>query len=126
MENNFENRVIYHQAKAELMSKIKNMGLNAVCWFALFRLLTLWTEGGTNLELIGDSITAATALYLPYRLGFVLTGTSVGGASLAVVILLWMSTWIGHHELLGWIMIIGGYLIDFAPCIYKLIANREH
>ena len=123
--NNFENRIIYHRAKADLFARLKIMGTIAVFWFLLFRILTLWTDGVSNLDLIGDSITAATALYLPYRAAHQVTGTPTGGAVGAVIILLWMSTWIGDHELLGWIVIVGGYAIDFGPCICRLIANRK-
>ena len=124
--NNFENRIIYHRAKADLFARLKIMGTIAVFWFLLFRILTLWTDGVSNLDLIGDSITAATALYLPYRAAYRVTGTPTGGAVGAVIILLWMSTWIGDHELLGWIVIISGYMIDFGPCIYKLWVSKKH
>ena len=125
MENNFERELIYQQAKADLLERIKTMGTIALFWFLLFRVLTLWTDGVSNLDLIGDSITAAAALYLPYRAAYQVTGTPTGGTVGAVVILLWMSTWIGDHELLGWIVIVGGYAIDFGPCICRLIANRK-
>lgn len=125
MENNFERELNYQQAKAELVARLKTMGTIAVFWFVLFRLLTLWTDGVGNLDLIRDAITAAAALYLPYRAAYRVTGTPTGGAVAAVVILLWMSTWIGDHELLGWIVIVGGYAIDFGPCICRLIANRK-
>ena len=125
MENNFERELNYQQAKAELVARLKTMGTIAVFWFVLFRLLTLWTDGVGNLDLIRDAITAAAALYLPYRAAYRVTGTPTGGAVGAVVILLWMSTWIGDHELLGWIVIVGGYAIDFGPCICRLIANRK-
>ena len=122
--NNFENRIIYHRAKAaDLFARLKIMGTIAVFWFLLFRILTLWTDGVSNLDLIGDSITAATALYLPYRAAYQVTGTPTGGAVGAVAILLWMSTWIGDHELLGWIVISGGYLFDFGPCVYRLLVS---
>ena len=125
MENNFERELNYQQAKAELVARLKTMGTRAVFWFVLFRLLTLWTDGVGTLDLIRDAITAATSLYLPYRVGYRVTGTPTGGAVGVVVILLWMSTWIGDHELLGWIVIVGGYAIDFGPCICRLIANRK-
>ena len=121
MEHNFERELNYQQAKANLLERIKTMGMIALFWFLLFRFLTLWTDGVSNLDLISDSITAATALYLPYRAAYQVTGTPTGGAVGAVVILLWMSTWIGDHELLGWIVIVGAYVIDFGPCIYKLM-----
>jgi hypothetical protein len=126
MENNFERELNYQQAKAELVARLKTMGTIAVFWFVLFRLLTLWTDGVGNLDLIRDAITAAAALYLPYRAAYRVTGTPTGGAVGAVVILLWMSTWIGYHELLGWIVIISGYMIDFGPCIYKLWVSKKH
>ena len=44
---------------------------------------------------------------------------------LAVLILLWVSTWFCDHELLGWVLIIGGYVIDFGPCIYRLLVSRR-
>ena len=125
MENNFEQELIHQQAKADLLARLKTMGAIALFWFLLFRVLTLWTDGVSNLDLIGDSITAAAALYLPYRAAYRVTGTPTGGAVGAVIILLWMSTWIGNHELLGWIVIVGGYAIDFGPCICRLIANRK-
>ena len=125
MENNFERELYYQQAKGELLARLKIMGTIAMCWFILFRVLTLWTEGVSNLDLVWDSITAAMALYLPYRVGFCVTGTPTGGAVGAVIILMWMSTWIGDHELLGWIVIVGGYAIDFGSCICRLIANRK-
>jgi hypothetical protein len=125
MENNFERELIYQQAKADLFERIKTMGTIALFWFLLFRFLTLWTEGITNLDLIRDSVTAAMALYLPYRVVYQVIGTPTCGAVGAVIILLWMSTWIGDHELLGWIVIVGGYAIDFGPCICRLIANRK-
>ena len=124
MENNFEQELIHQQAKAELVARLKTMGTIAVFWFVLFRLLTLWTDGVGNLDLIRDAITAAAALYLPYRAAYRVTGTPTGGAVGAVVILLWMSTWIGDHELLGWIVIIGGYLLDLGPCCYRLFVSR--
>ena len=123
--NNFENRVIYHRAKADLFARLKIMVKIAVCWFVLFRILTIWTDGVTNLDLIGDSITVALALYLPYRIGASITGTPVGGSAIAVVILFWMSTWVGDHELIAWIVIIGGYVVDFGPCFYKLLTARR-
>ena len=123
--NNFENRVIYHKAKAELMSRLKIMGTIAIFWFLLFRVLTLWTDGVTNLDLVKDSVTAAMALYLPYRLAFQVTGTPTGGAVGAVLILLWVSTWIGDHELLGRLLIVCGYVIDFGPCIYRMLVSRS-
>ena len=123
--NNFENRVIYHRAKAELMSRLKIMGTIAAFWFLLFRVLTLWTDGVTNLDLIRDSVTAATALYLPFRVGYRLSGTPTGGAVGAVLILLWVSTWIGDHELLVRLLIVGGYVIDFGPCIYRILVSRS-
>ena len=123
MENNFEQELIHQQAKAELVARLKTMGTIAVFWFVLFRLLTLWTDGVGNLDLIRDAITAAAALYLPYRAAYRVTGTPTGGTVGAVVILLWMSTWVGDHELLGWIVIISGYLIDFGPCVYRLVAT---
>lgn len=123
MENNFEREIIYQQAKADFFSKLKIIGLIALFWFLLFRFLTWWTDGVTNLDLIKDSLTAATALYLPYRVGFCVTGTPTGGAVGAVIILFWMSTWVGDHEVLGWIVIIGGYLIDFGPCVYRLLVS---
>lgn len=126
MENNFERELNYQQAKADLLVRLKTMGTIALFWFLLFRVLTLWTDGVSNLDLIGDSITAATALYLPYRAAYQVTGTPTGGTVGAVVILLWMSTWIGDHELLGWIVIISGYMIDFGPCIYKLWVSKKH
>jgi hypothetical protein len=126
MENNFERELIYQQAKADLLERIKTMGTIALFWFLLFRFLTLWTEGITNLDLIRDSVTAAMALYLPYRAAYQVTGTPTGGTVGAVVILLWMSTWIGDYELLGWIVIISGYMIDFGPCIYKLWVSKKH
>ena len=124
-KNNNENWVVYHQAKGELLDRLKTLGLIAVFWFLLFRLLTLWTEGISNLDLLWDSVTAATALYLPYRVGFCVTGTPIGGAVGAVLILLWMSTWVGDHELLARVVIMGGYLIDFGPCVCKLIMSRK-
>lgn len=126
MENNFERELNYQQAKAKLVARLKTMGTIAVFWFVLFRLLTLWTDGVGNLDLIRDAITAAAALYLPYRAAYRVTGTPTGGTVGAVVILLWMSTWIGDHELLGWIVIISGYMIDFGPCIYKLWVSKKH
>ena len=120
MENNN-----YHKAKEELMSRLKILGAIALFWFLLFRILTLWTDGVTNLDLIRDSVTAATALYLPFRVGYRVTGTPTGGAVGAVLILLWMSTWIGDHEILGWLLIIGGYTVDFGPCIYGLLVSRS-
>ena len=126
MENNFERELNYQQAKAKLVARLKTMGTIAAFWFAFFRVLTLWTDGVSNLDLIGDSITAATSLYLPYWVGYRVTGTPTGGAVGAVIILLWMSTWIGDHELLGWIVIISGYMIDFGPCIYKLWVSKKH
>lgn len=123
--NNFENRVNYHKAKAELVSRLKIMGTIALFWFLLFRVLTLWTDGVTNLDLIKDSVTAATALYLPFRVGYRLSGTPTGGAVGAVLILLWVSTWVGDHELLGWLLIAGGYTIDFGPCIYRMLVFRS-
>ena len=123
--NNSENRDVYHQAKGELLDRLKTLGLIAVFWFLLFRLLTLWTEGVSKWDLLWDSITAATALYLPYRVEFCVTGTPTGGAVGAVLILLWMSTWVGDHELLARVVIMGGYLIDFGPCIYKLMTARK-
>jgi hypothetical protein len=123
MENNFERELIYQQARVELVARLKTMGTIAVFWFVLFRLLTLWTDGVGNLDLIRDAITAAAALYLPYRAAYRVTGTPTGGTVGAVVILMWMSTWIGDHELLGWIVIISGYLIDFGPCVYRLVAT---
>ena len=126
MENNFERELNYQQSKAELVARLKTMRTIAVVWFVLFRLLTLWTDGVGNLDLIRDAITAATSLYLPYRVGYRVTGMPTGGAVGAVVILLWMSTWIGDHELLGWIVIISGYMIDFGPCIYKLWVSKKH
>ena len=124
MENNFERELNYQQAKADLLVRLKTMGTIALFWFLLFRVLTLWTDGVSNLDLIGDSITAATALYLPYRAAYQVTGTPTGGTVGAVVILLWMSTWIGDHELVGWIVIIGGYLLDFGPCCYRVFVLR--
>ena len=124
MENNFERELNYQQAKAELVARLKTMGTIAVFWFVLFRLLTLWTDGVGNLDLIRDAITAAAALYLPYRAAYRVPGTPTGGTVGAVVILLWMSTWIGDHELLGWIVIIGGYLLDLGPCCYRLFVSR--
>lgn len=126
MENNFERELNYQQAKTDLLERIKTMGTIALFWFLLFRVLTLWTDGVSNLDLIGDSITAAAALYLPYRVAYQVIGTPTGGAVGAVIILLWMSTWIGDHELLGWIVIISGYMIDFGPCIYKLWVSKKH
>lgn len=123
--NNFENRVIYHKAKAELMSRLKIMGTIAIFWFLLFRILTLWTDGVTNQDLIKDSVTAATALYLPFRVGYHVTGTPTGGAVSALLILLWVSTWIGDHEILGWLLIVGGYAVDFGPCIYRMLVSRS-
>ena len=123
--NNFENRVNYHKAKAELMSRLKIMGTIAIFWFLLFRVLTLWTDGVTNLDLIKDSVTAATALYLPFRVGYHVTGTPTGGAVSALLILLWVSTWIGDHEILGWLLIVGGYAVDFGPCIYRMLVSRS-
>ncbi len=123
MENNFERELIYQQAKADLLERIKTMGTIALFWFLLFRFLTLWTAGITNLDLIRDSVTAAMALYLPYRVAYQVIGTPTGGAVGAVIILLWMSTWIGDHELLGWIVISGGYLFDFGPCVYRLLVS---
>ena len=120
MENNN-----YHKAKEELMGRLKILGAIALFWFLLFRVLTLWTDGVTNLDLIRDSVTAATALYLPFRVGYRVTGTPTGGAVGAVLILLWMSTWIGDHEILGWLLIIGGYAVDFGPCIYGLLVSRS-
>ena len=124
MENNFERELNYQQAKTDLLVRLKTMGTIALFWFLLFRVLTLWTDGVSNLDLIGDSITAATALYLPYRAAYQVTGTPTGGTVGAVVILLWMSTWIGDYELLGWIVIIGGYLLDLGPCCYRLFVSR--
>ena len=120
MENNN-----YHKAKEELMSRLKILGAIALFWFLLFRILTLWTDGVTNLDLVKDSITAATVLYLPFRVGYRVTGTPTGGAVGALLILLWMSTWIGDHEILGWLLIVGGYVIDFGPCIYGLLVSRS-
>ena len=120
MENNN-----YHKAKEELMGRLKILGAIALFWFLLFRILTLWTDGVTNLDLIKDSVTAAMALYLPYRLAYQVTGTHTGGAVGAVLILLWMSTWIGDHEILGWLLIIGGYAVDFGPCINGLLVSRS-
>ena len=124
MENNFERELNYQQAKAKLVARLKTMGTIAVFWFVLFRLLNLWTDGVGNLDLIRDASTAAAALYLPYRAAYRVTGTPTGGTVGAVVILLWMSTWIGDHELLGWIVIIGGYLLDLGPCCYRLFVSR--
>ena len=120
MENNN-----YHKAKEELMGRLKILGGIALFWFLLFRILTLWTDGVTNLDLIRDSVTAAPALYLPFRVGDRVTGTPTGGAVGALLILLWVSTWIGDHEILGWLLIIGGYVIDFGPCIYSLLGARS-
>ena len=120
MENNN-----YNKAKEALINRLKILGGIALIWFLLFRVLTLWTDGVTNLDLIRDSVTAATALYLPFRVGYRVTGTPTGGAVGAVLILLWMSTWIGDHEILGWIVIVGGYVIDFGPCIYRLLVSRS-
>lgn len=107
------------------MSRLKIMGTIALFWFLLFRILTLWTDGVTNLDLIKDSVTAATALYLPYRVGYYVTGTPTGGAAGAVLILLWMSTWIGDHNVLGWLLIVGGYVIDFGPSICRMLVSRS-
>ena len=120
MENNN-----YHKAKGELMGRLKILGGIALIWFLLFRVLTLWTDGVTNLDLIRDSVTAATALYLPFRVGYHVTGTPAGGAVGALLILLWVSTWIGDLEILGWLLIVGGYTVDFGPCIYGLLVSRS-
>ena len=120
MENNN-----YHKAKEEMMGRLNILGASALFWLLLFRSLTLWTDGVTNLDLIKDSVTAAMALYLPYRLAYQVTGTPTGGAVGAVLILLWMSTWIGDHEILGWLLIIGGYAVDFGPCINGLLVSRS-
>lgn len=120
MENNN-----YHKAKEALMNRLKILGAIALFWFLLFRLLTLWTDGVTNLDLIRDSVTAATALYLPFRVGYHVTGTPTGGAVGALLILLWVSTWIGDHEILGLLLIVGGYAVDFGPCIHGLLVSRS-
>lgn len=120
MENNN-----YHKAKEVLMNRLKILGAIALFWFLMFRILTLWTDGVTNLDLIQDSVTAATALYLPFRVGYHVTGTPTGGAVGALLILLWVSTWIGDHEILGWLLIVGGYAVDFGPCIHGLLVSRS-
>lgn len=125
MENTtFEQRLIYHQAKAELISRIRTIGLIALFWFTLLKICLLGSDGVTNWELLQDSITAAMGFYLPYRVGFALTGTPAGGTVGALVILIWMSTWVGDHEFLAWVGLIVGYLLDFGPCIYRLITSR--
>lgn len=126
MENiSFEQQLIYQQAKSELLDRLRTMGIIALFWFVLLRICLLGSDDVTNWELLHDAATAAAAFYLPYRIGFALTGTPVGGTVGALVILIWMSTWVADHELLAWVLIIGGYLLDFGPCIYKLIALRR-
>lgn len=125
MENtNFEQRLIYQQAKSELLGRLRTMGIIALFWFLLLRICLLGTEDVTNWDLIQDSITAATAMYLPYRVAYMLTGTPAGGTVGAIAIMIWMSTWVSKHELLAWVLIIGGYLIDFGPWIIKLVTSK--
>lgn len=126
MENtHFAQRLAFHRAKSELTGKLQTMGLIALCWFILLRICLLGSDDVTNLELLRDAVTASTAMYLPYRVGFALTGTPAGGAIGAIVILLWMSTWVADHELLAWVVIVGGYLADFGPCIYRMLTSRS-
>lgn len=118
--NNFANRVAYNDPKAELKKKGRTLAGIWLFWFVLLNLFNL--GGETSIwRLAKDALTASQAFYLPYRIGSSLTGTPTGGAAISLVILIWMSTWIGDHELLGWIVIVGGYVIDFGPCIYKLM-----
>lgn len=125
MENtDFEQRLIYHQAKAELIGRLRTMGLIALCWFGLLKICLLGSDGVTNWELMEDSITAAMAFYLPYRIGFTLTGTPIGGTVGAFIILIWMSTWVPDHEFLAWVVIVIGYLMDLGPWIYQLLVSR--
>lgn len=126
MDNtNFEQQLIFQKAKSELLARLRTMGIIALCWFILLRLFLLGSEDVSNWELLHDAMTAATAMYLPYRVGFALTGTPVGGTVGAIAIMIWMSTWVADHELLAWVVIIGGYLVDFGPWVYRLIISKS-
>lgn len=125
MENTgFTQRLTYHQARSELISKLQTMAIIAAIWFVILRMLLLGSEDVSNWRLLCDAGTFALAFYLPYRVGFALTGTPAGGTVGALVIMIWMSTWVGAHESLAWVVIITGYLLDFGPCIYRLITSR--
>ena len=125
MENiNYEKRIAYNEAKGELKKKGQTL---AGIWLFWFVLLFLFNLGGNSSAwcLAKDALTASQAFYLPYRIGRSLIGTPMGGAVISLVILIWMSTWIGDHELLAWIVIIGGYVIDMGPCICKLMSAHK-
>lgn len=126
MENtSFEQRIVYHQAKSELISRLRTIGIITLLWFALLRICLLGSEDPSNWELLLDALTTALGFYLPYRVGYTLTGKAIGGTIGALVILIWMSTWVTDHEFLSWVVIIIGYLLDFAPCVYRLISSRH-
>lgn len=120
---NYETNIIYQCSKSELLGRLRTMGIITLCWFILLRLFLLGSEDVSNWELLQDAVTAATAMYLPYRVGFALTGTPVGGTIGAIVIMVWMSAWVADHEFFAWVVIIGGYLVDFGPWVYRLVTS---
>ena len=101
------------------------MGCIALCWFLLLRICLLGLDDVSTWGLLKDAFTATAAMYLPYRIGFALTGTPVGGTIAAIAIMVWMSSWVADHEILAWVVIIGGYLLDFGPWVYRLVTYWE-
>lgn len=121
MENNFGRELTYQEAKSKLVCKLTTIAAIAGFWFCLLRLFLLGDPEVSNWELFVDSLMAAVDCYIPYRVGFAMTGTPMDGLIGALVIMVWVGPWVAEHELLAGLVIIAGYLIDFGPCIYRLM-----
>lgn len=121
MENNFERELSYQEAKSKLVGKLTTMLAIAGFWFCLLRLFLLGDPEVSNWELFVDSLMAAVDCYIPYRVGFAVTGTPAGGTIGGLVIMIWLSPWVAEHELLAGLVIIVAYLVDFRPSVITLI-----
>lgn len=122
MEHNMNHELTYQTALAEFKGKVRILALIWTFWFGFLWLFSLGSDPSLW-RLAKDAHTAALAFYLPYRVSHSLTGTPVGGAVGALVISLWISTWIGNHPVLAWLLIVGGYAVDFGPCCYRLLIS---
>lgn len=125
MENNKATHPTRERAKWELINRLKTMVIIATCFYLMLRMFLIGVDHVSNYKLIWQGIQAAFALYLPYKLGCKLTGSTCGGVIAGYLLLAVTGTWLADHELILWSLLTLGYTMDFGPWVRALLSDRQ-
>lgn len=128
MENEImhnESTTEFEEAKKELLQKV---GVFAGCMAVIFFFLKAFNsgEGGAGFfSLLRDSFDCALAFYLPFKIGYKVSGSFIIGAILGLILIVIIGLFIGDSSIPLAIILLGGCAIDFGRSIVRLVKAKQ-